>query len=167
MWNKIDTVFNDFPVQKRVAYYLLEKGLQVKENGKIAVDGCNIPSMSLSRRLGIDRRVIDSAAKAILNDEELKKVFSNLTPIAFLRNSAKDLGLGVISISVKDAKKPGIIKRLTDCISKHKVSIRQAIADDPYLVDEPKFTVVTAEKVHGALLEDLKNIDGVNEITIL
>lgn len=166
MWKKIEEVFSDFPAQKRVALYLLEKGFQVKDNGRVACDGCDVPSTSLSRRLDIDRRVIDAAAARILKTPELRRVFSKLRPIADLSESAPELGLGVVSISVKDASKPGIIESLTNCMARHGVSIRQAIADDPYFVDEPRFMVITDEKVHGALLEELQRIEGVSEITI-
>jgi predicted regulator of amino acid metabolism with ACT domain len=166
MWNKIESVFKEYPAQKKVALYLLEKGFQVKPNGKIAIDDCLIPSTSLARRLEIDRRVIDSAAKKILESDELRKVFTKLRPIAFLRNTAPEIGLGVVSISVKDANKPGIIESITDCIAKHGVTIRQAVAEDTFFVDNPKFTVITAEKVHGDLVEELQKIGGVREITI-
>jgi predicted regulator of amino acid metabolism with ACT domain len=166
MWKKIEEVFREYPAQKRVALYLLEKGFQVKDNGRVACDGCEVPSTSLSRRLGVDRRVIDAAAARILETSELRSVFAKLRPIADLSESAPEIGLGVVSISVKDASKPGIIESLTDCMARHGVSIRQAIADDPYFVDEPRFTVITDEKVHGALLEELQGIEGVSEITI-
>jgi len=166
MWKKIEEVFSDYPAQKRVAVYLLERGFQVRDDGKIACDGCYVPSTSLARRLGVDRRVIDSAAARILETEELRKVYTKLKPVAFLRDSAPDIGLGVISIAVKDARKPGILERITDCIARYGVSIRQAIAEDPYFVDIPRFTVITAEKIPGALVEELKAMEGVSEITI-
>ncbi|RMF89049.1 MAG: amino acid-binding protein [Methanobacteriota archaeon] len=166
MWKKIEAAFRDFPAQRRVAAYLLEKGFQVKENGKIACDGCDVPSTSIGRRLGVDRRVVDSTAKRILEDEELKRVYGRLSPVAFLRDVAPEIGLGVISISVKDASVPGIIEQITDCIARNGVSIRQAIAEDPYFSSEPKFTVITAERIQGSLVEELKNIEGINQITI-
>jgi predicted regulator of amino acid metabolism with ACT domain len=166
MWNKIEMAFKGFPAQKKVALYLLEKGLQINDDGKIAFDGCIIPSTSLARRLQVDRRVIDAASEKILENEELRNVFRGLLPIAFLRNIAPDIGLGVISISVKDATKPGIIESITDCIAKHGVAIRQAVAEDTFFVDKPRFTVITSERVRGSLLEELKNLEGVSEITI-
>jgi predicted regulator of amino acid metabolism with ACT domain len=166
MWKKIEVVFKDFPAQKKVALYLLEKGFQVKDNGKIACDGCDISSTSLARRLDVDRRVIDSAAQKINKNFELRKVYSALKPIAFLRDSAPHIGLGVIAISVKDARKPGIIQRITGVIAKHNVTIRQAIAEDPYFVEGARFTVITSEKIQGALVEELKSIEGVFEIAI-
>ncbi|GBE56684.1 hypothetical protein BMS3Bbin16_00893 [archaeon BMS3Bbin16] len=166
MWKKVEEVFRDYPAQKRVALYMLEKGFQVNESGRIAVDGCLVPSTSLSRRLGVDRRVIDAAAGRILNSKELRSVFTRLRPIADLSESAPELGLGVVSISVKDASKPGIIESITNCMARHGVSIRQAIADDPFFVEEPRFTVITGEKVDGELLEALQAIEGVSEIRI-
>ncbi len=167
MWKSVDEAFKDYPAQRKVALFLLEKGLQVKENGRIACDGAELSSTSLSIRLGVDRRVVDSTAKKILKTDELRRFYTKLKSIASLRDVAPDLGLGVVSISVQDAKKPGIIERITECISRHGVVIRQAIADDPYFVDEPRFTVITDKRVRGALVEELKNIEGVSEITIL
>ncbi|HDY74142.1 MAG TPA: amino acid-binding protein, partial [Euryarchaeota archaeon] len=138
MWKKVEEVFRDYPAQKRVALYMLEKGFQVNESGRIAVDGCLVPSTSLSRRLDVDRRVIDAAAARILSTDKLRRVFTRLRPIADLSESAPELGLGVVSISVKDASKPGIIESITNCMARHGVSIRQAIADDPFFVEEPR-----------------------------
>ena len=166
MWAKIEEVFRDFPAQKRVALYLLERGFQVRADGKIACDGCSVPSTSLARRLGIDRRVVDSAAQKILEDNELKRVFLKMTPIANLLNVAPEIGLGVVMVSVGDAKKPGIIESITNCIARHGVSIRQAVAQDPVFVDDPKFIVITDGEVGGALVEELKSLKGVNQITI-
>jgi len=166
MWSRIEKVFGGFPAQKRVALYLLEKGLGVHGEGKIVCDGCTIPSTSLARRLSVDRRVVDSTAKKILGDNELKRVFMKIKPIAHLVNVAPEIGLGVVSVSVSDAKKPGIIESITDCIARHGVSIRQAVAEDPVFVDDPKFIVITDGEVRGALVEELKGIKGVNQISI-
>lgn len=167
MWKSVEEVFKGYPAQRKVALFLMEKGLQVKENGRIACDGAELSSTSLAMRLDVDRRVIDSTARKILEKDDLRRFYTNLKSIASLRDVAPDLGLGVVSISVQDAKKPGIIERITDCISRQGVIIRQAIADDPYFVDDPRFTVITDKSVRGELVEELKNIEGVSEITVI
>lgn len=166
MWKEIEDYFADFPAQRKVAFFLLRRGFQVSEERRVVCGSIEIPHTQIAKELGVDRRVVDAAAAKILGSEKLKKIFQNLSSIAFLRDAAPSLGLGVIVISVEDASKPGIIGRVATKIAEHGVAIRQAIADDPYLVENPEFTVITGSAITGALLEDLKKIEGIRKITI-
>lgn len=166
MWREIEEHFKGFPSQKKVAVFLLQKGFQVGEGGRIMCGNISIPHTQIAKELGIDRRVVDMAAERILKNDKLKGIYQNLHSIAFLRDTAPYLGLGVIVISAKDASKPGIIGAVASKIAEHGIAIRQAIADDPYLTEEPKFTVITSGGISGKLIEELKKIAGVKNITI-
>lgn len=167
MWKEIERYFSKYPAQKKVALFLLSKGFQIREDGKVVCESIEIPHTQIARELGIDRRVVDSTAMKILQNEELKEIYGNLHSIAFLKDVAPHLGLGVVIISPEDASKTGIIGKVTGKIAEHGISIRQAIADDPYLTADPVLTIVTDRGITGALVEDLKAIDGIKEITIL
>jgi hypothetical protein len=166
MWDEIEDYFKNYPAQKRVALFLLRKGFQVSTNGRIICGGMLIPHTQIGKELGIDRRVVDTTAKRILENERLKRIYEKLQSIAFLREAAPDLELSVIVITPKDASKPGIIGSVASKIAKHGISIRQAIADDPYLTENPEFTVITDSEVSGELLNELKKIEGIKKITI-
>jgi hypothetical protein len=146
--------------------FLLQRGFQVKEGGKIRCGNIAIPHTQIAKELGIDRRSVDMAAERILKNDKLKGIYQSLRSIAFLRDTARHLGLGVVVISAKDASKPGIIGAVASKIAEHGIAIRQAIADDPYLTREPKFTVITNGEIPGKLIDDLKKIEGVKNITI-
>lgn len=165
MWKEIEEYFEDFPAQKKVAQFLLKKGFQVDEGGKILCGSVVIPHTNVAKELGLDRRAVDAAARRILKNEKLRNVYQNLQCVAFLRDVAPVLKLGAIVITAEDASKPGIIGAVTSKIAKYGISIRQAIADDPYLTDEPKLTVITNKKIPGKLLEELKKIEGIKSIT--
>ncbi len=166
MWSKIEEAFRGYPAQRKVALLLLERGFQVSEKGRVVCGKIEIPHSQIGKELEVDRRVIDATVASILGDKNLKEIFTSLHSIAFLRDIAPKLGLGVVVISVEDASKPGILGRVTSRIAEHGVAIRQAIADDPYFVENPKFTVITETEVTGELFEDLKKIEGVKKITI-
>ncbi len=166
MWTKIEESFGGYPAQKKVAVLLLERGFQINDKGRVVCGKIEIPHSQIGKEIGVDRRVVDATVARILKDKKLKEIFTSLHSIAFLRDIAPKLGLGVIVISVEDASKPGIIGRVTSKIADHEIVIRQAIADDPYFKENPVFTVITESEVTGALFEDLKKIEGIKKITI-
>jgi predicted regulator of amino acid metabolism with ACT domain len=166
MWGEIDENFKGYPAQKRVAKYLLTMGFRVGKHKKVMCGNIEIAHTQIGREVGVDRRVVDVAVGRIIKNKKLMKIYANLESAAFLRSAAPAMGLGVVVITVKDAVKPGVIGTITSTIANHGVSIRQAVADDPYLCEKPVFTVITNTKIKGDLFEDLKNIKGVKKITI-
>ncbi len=166
MWGDIEECFKRYPAQKKVAKYLLSRGFRVGKRKRVMCGGIEIAHAQIGRELGVDRRVVDVAVERILGNEKLMSIYANLESVAFLRSAAPSMGLGVIVISVEDASKPGIIGTIASKIANHGVSIRQAIADDPYLSENPVFTVITGGEIKGELFEDLKNIEGVKKITV-
>ncbi len=165
MWKELDAYFEGFPAQKRVAHLLLKRGLRVV-GGKVLCGEIEIPHAKIARELGIDRRVVEAATKRIQQNERLQMVFSGLQPIAFLRDSAPAMGLGVIVITADDASKPGIIGRVTSKIAERGISIRQAIAEDPYLAEQPELTVITEGTIPGELINELRGLAGVKKVTL-
>ena len=167
MWSEIEKHFKKYPMQKRVALFLLRKGFQVNEHARVCVGGIDIPHTQIAKELGIDRRVVDATAERIRGEESLYRIFSNLDCVAFLRDVAPMLGLNVVIITPDDASKPGIIGRVASKISEWGIPIRQAIADDPYLSEDPKLTIITDRELPGGLIKELKALDGVRELTII
>jgi predicted regulator of amino acid metabolism with ACT domain len=166
MWGEIEECFKGYPAQKKVAKYLLSMGFRVGKNRKVMCGNIELAHTQIGKEVGVDRRVVDAAVLRILKNKKLMKMYENLESAAFLRKAAPALGLGVLVITVKDASKPGVIGTIASKIANHGVSIRQAIADDPYLSENPVFTVITDGKIKGELFEDLKNIKGVKKITV-
>ena len=166
MWGEIEECFKGYPAQKKVAKYLLGMGLRVGKRKKVMCGNIEIAHTQVGREVGVDRRVVDAAVGRILGNKNLIGMYSNLESVAFLRGAAPAMGLGVIVISVDDASKPGVIGTISSKIASHGVSIRQAMADDPYLSENPVFTVITDSEIKGKLFEDLKNMKGVKKITV-
>lgn len=166
IWAEIGNYFLKYPVQKRVALLLLQKGFQVNDDGKVSIGNIHIPHTQIAAELGIDRRVVDATVLRILKNEKLSKVFKHLQVTAFLQDAAPHMGFGVIVITPDDASQVGFISKIAAMVAKHNLQIRQAIADDPSFTDNPLLTIITERSVPGNLISDLKNIDGVKKITI-
>jgi hypothetical protein len=166
MWSNIEEYFKGCPKQKEVARLLFQRGFRISNAGRVMCGKISIPHTQIAKELGFDMRVVDTTVYRILENKELEKIYKGLQSIAFLRDIAPDLGLGVIVVSVMDASKPGIIGSVGNKIAEYGMVIRQAIADDPYITESPKFTVITGSEIPGKLIEDLRKIEGVKNITV-
>jgi hypothetical protein len=166
MWAKIQKVFEDYPAQLDVARVLFKYGLRVREDGKISCGDMKIPSVQIAREARVDRRVVDATVKTILKHRGLRSIFENIEPIAYLKDVAQQLSMGVIEILPKNATRPGIISEVTKVLSEAGISIRQAIADDPYFIAQPKLTIITDEPIKGDVIESIRKIRSVESVIV-
>ncbi|MCK4475515.1 MAG: hypothetical protein KAU16_02205 [Methanophagales archaeon] len=166
MWKEVVEKFEGLPSQKRVIELLLERGFQVGPEGRVVSGGIEIPHTQIANEVGVDRRVVDMTVRRILKKPELRKIFENIRSIAFLADVAPLLGLSVIIIHPTDAKEKGILGEVATVIAKRGFSIRQAVSDDPYLVDDPKLTIITDKNIPGELIEEIGRIKSVKGVQI-
>lgn len=158
--------FSAYPAQEKVVRLLLERGFQVDSNGKVVSGRITIPHTKIAQEVRVDRRVVDATSQMILEDETLNKVFQNISTIAFLRDVAPEIGLGVVVVTPKDAREVGLLGEVASIIAKHEISIRQAVSDDPFFIEEPKLTIVTDLPVSGELVEEIKKLSSVKSVTV-
>lgn len=158
--------FRRFPAQEKVIRLILQRGFQVNESGRVVSGGIEIPHAQIAKELDVDRRVVDTTATAIREDEALWKVFRNVRSTTFLGDVAPVLGLGVIEITPVDAAKTGILGNVASAVASHGLSIRQAVSDDPFFVEDPKLTIITEGKIPGGLVKVLMEMEGVKRVTV-
>jgi predicted regulator of amino acid metabolism with ACT domain len=166
MWQEILNKFKRFPAQEKVIRLILQRGFQVNAQARVVSGEIEIPHAQIAKELGVDRRVVDTTALAIRDDEALWKVFRNVRSVTFLADVAPILGLGVIEITPVNAAKTGLLGDVASSVAKNGLSIRQAISDDPYFVENPKLTIITEGKIPGDLVQLLMEIDGVRRVTV-
>jgi uncharacterized protein len=166
MWSELLARFSKFPAQERVVEVLLEHGFQVNGAGAVVSDSIRIPDTEIAREAKVDRRAVDETTATILSDEMLKNFFSNIKTFVFLRDVAPILGLGVIIITPRDASQIGIIEEVTQTIAEYGVSVRQAVTDDSYFIDDPKLTIICDSRIPGALVDKILGLASVKGISI-
>ncbi|MUV88744.1 amino acid-binding protein [Halapricum sp. CBA1109] len=166
MFDEIMRKFADSPSQQRVIRLLLERGFSVNDDGRVVSGGIEIPNTGIARELDVDRRVVDATTDAILEDDELRPIFQNISAIPSLMDLAPVLDLTVVTLTVSDAEASGLVADVTAAIADAGLSIRQVISDDPEFSDEPKLYVITAEALPGELINDLRAMPFVQKIQI-
>src|SRR5581483_5069353 len=165
MWDLLTRYFQRFPAQSRVAQTLLTQGLSVREDGVYSGEVA-ISDTALARACGVDRRIIASTVETIRREPELAKVYSRLRPTGLLEDVAPVLKWGVIEIVPSDAREPGILAHVAQVIARRGVSIRQAIVDDPDLVEEPRLYVITEAQVPMDAIAEIREGKGIKSVVI-
>ncbi|GAA0222895.1 amino acid-binding protein [Haladaptatus pallidirubidus] len=166
MFDRIMQKFEGSPSQQQVIRLLLERGFSVSDEGRVVSGAIEIPNTQIAREIGVDRRVVDSTTDAILADEELRRIFQNISSIPSLMDLAPVLDLSVLTIEVMDADEPGIVATVTSLLADNDISIRQTISEDPEFTDDPRLYLVTDEDLPGDVLNELKNLDFVRQIQL-
>ncbi|MCS3924708.1 amino acid-binding protein [Methanosalsum natronophilum] len=165
MLNELFKKFEKHPAQEKVLKLLFNRGFRVSEKGKVTSGNIEIPHTQLAKEAGVDRRVIDATTETILSDKLLKSIFANIQSIAFLRDVAPLMDLGVIVITPNNAYSSGILSDVAGVISTYGISIRQAVSDDPYLTEDPRLTLITDKKIPGEVVDlilELPNVKGIS-----
>lgn len=166
MFDEIMQKFEDSPSQQAVIRLLLERGFSVNDEGRVVSGGIEIPNTGVAREIDVDRRVVDATTDAILADDELRRIFQNISAIPSLRDLAPVLDLTVLTVEVSDADEPGIVATVTGLLAESGISIRQTISEDPEFTDEPVLYIITDERLSGALINDLRALPFVRRISL-
>ena len=165
MWELLTRYFQRFPAQSRVAQTLLVQGLSVRPDGVYSGE-VSISDTALARACNVDRRIISATVDTIRREPELMAFYSRLTPTCHLKDAAPVMGWGVIEIIPSDAREAGILSHLASVLARRGISIRQAISDDPDLVEEPRLYVITEQRVPADVIEEIRGGHGVKGVTI-
>jgi len=166
MWDKVAKCLEGYPERLAVAKILIKNGLCIR-NGNVYCDEIMIPTLRISRAANVDRRTVTQTVKMIQQDPELNVIFKSIRPAGTsLREIARNLNLGVVEITVVDARAPGILAQSALLLAEKNISIRQAIVDDPELTPEPKLTLIAEKKIPGELIPQLLKVKGVSKVSV-
>jgi len=166
MFEEIMQQFEDSPSQQRVIRLLLERGFSVNDDGRVVSGGIEIPNTGIAREAGVDRRVVDTTTDAILEDDQLRRIFQNISQIPSLMDLAPILDLTVLTIDVYDTQQPGIVADIASLIADWGISMRQTVSEDPEFAVDPKLHIVVEEELPGDLLNAIRRLDYVRKIEL-
>jgi len=158
MWQRILELFADSPSQQKVVRFLLDNGFGISNEGKVVVNGVEITTASLSRTIKVDRRVVDSTVKRIMEFPDLIPVFSHLRVTPDFTNVAKHLGLSVITIIPKNAGEKNLVATVVSVLAHYKVCLRQIFVTDPYTAELPRLVVIIDGKIPAKAIQELSGL---------
>jgi predicted regulator of amino acid metabolism with ACT domain len=72
----------------------------------------------------------------------------------------------VLTIYVESPENAGILSEVTSIIAGYGISIRQVLAEDVEIYEEPCLKVITHEPLPGRVIETLTAIKGVSRVVI-
>ena len=166
VWDKVVENLRGHPERLQVAKVLVENGLSTK-SGKIYCNRIVIPPIRVARVANVDRRTVTETLKIIDDNPDLRELFEGIRSAGHsLKEVARYLNLGVVEITPKDAKTPGILAKSASLLAERNISIRQAIVDDPELSPEPRLTLIAETQIPGELVTALLKIKGVDKVSI-
>jgi len=163
MWRTIAKYFNRYPKRRKLAQKLLEYGLKVDDN-RIYCGEIVLSDSKISRAFEVDRRIVTSTIETIIDNNDLKKVYSKLRPTCHLRDVAPVMNWGVIEIIPKDPSMPGILADVSSIVANAGISVRQAIVDDFEFSDAPKLFIVAEKQIPGMLIPKIREAKGVKAV---
>jgi len=166
MFEEIMEKFSDSPSQQRVIRLLLERGFSVNDDGRVVSGGIEIPNTGIAREIDVDRRVVDATTDAILDDDELRPIFQNISAIPSLMDLAPVLDLTVCTVTVREADESGIVAAVTGLVADHGIPIRQVITEDPEFTDEPRLYLITGDPLPGELITEIQRLPFVERLEL-
>ncbi|MEM4472006.1 MAG: ACT domain-containing protein [Archaeoglobaceae archaeon] len=164
MWQKVVEKFDKYPSQIAVAREFLRLGISVR-NGKAYCGNIELVPAKIGEAIGVDRKVVIAAIQNIESDEELRRVFEKLRPVADITEVARYLGYGVLEVYAESSK-AGIAAGVTSALAREGIVIRYLLAEDPELSVESKMVIVTDSKIPGKVVEEILKVDGVKKVVI-
>ncbi|MDV0442927.1 regulator of amino acid metabolism, contains ACT domain protein [Methanorbis rubei] len=166
MWRTILEPFSDSPSQQRVVKFLLESGFGVSKSGKVAVNGIEISATAVARVVDVDRRVVDTTVKRILEMDDIRETFFHLRVTPDITDVAKNLGLSVVTILPKNAGDKNIVASAVAVLASHDLPLRQIFVTDPYIAESPRLVIIIDGTLPAAAIEDLRALPAVASIIL-
>ncbi|ELY55057.1 hypothetical protein [Natronolimnohabitans innermongolicus] len=166
MFDEIMEKFEGSPSQQAVIRLLLERGFSVNDDGRVVSGGIEIPNTGIAREIGVDRRVVDSTTDVILEDQELRRIFQNISQVPSLMDLAPVLDLTVLTVTPNDADQKGIVAGVTGTLAANDISIRQTISEDPEFTNEPQLYLITDQDLPGEVITEIRNLEFVRKIEL-
>jgi len=166
MWSNIIHEFSDSPSQSRVIRFLLENGFGINGEGRVTVNGIEIPSTQVAKAIGADRRVVDTTAHRILERPHLREIFLNMRATPDLSRVAETLGLSVITVLPKNASEKGIIGAAVQVVASFNLPIRQIFVTDPHMSEEPKLVIIVDETLPDGVVEKIRSLPQVKQVIL-
>ncbi len=166
-WQTIVESFHESPGRLKVAQSILIHGFHVESAGVIKCRSIRIPMKSIGDALGIDRRTVRSTTEAICSDPKLFELFSRIEPAGpSLEKVSKVFGYGVVKVYVESPELPGILSEVASTIAGYDIAIRQVVAEDAAIYEEPCLKIITQEPLSGSVIDSLRAIRGVSRVVI-
>ncbi len=167
VWPNIKKQFERQIVRPDIVRKMIECGMRVADDDKLYINDVEQDYSAVARAVGVDRRVVKQTVEQIRGNRYLYSIFSKTMPLgASLVNVVSVLGYSAIVIEA-NPRSPGIMAAVAEILSRHGTVVRQALADDPDMVQDARMTLVVEGQLTGRAIEELNGLKQVKSLKIL
>jgi predicted regulator of amino acid metabolism with ACT domain len=167
VWPRVKEQFSRQIVRSDIVRKMIECGMRVSDDDKIFVDDVEVDYSAVARAVDVDRRVVKQTVEQIRGNRYLYSIFSKTKPLGTsLVDLVSLLGYSALIIEA-DPKSPGVMAEVAEILARHGMVVRQALADDPDMVQDAKMTLVVEGELTGRALEELNGLKLVRSMKIL
>ncbi len=166
MWRQIQVRFTRQKARLSVVRKMIELGVRVEDRFRLKVGDMSVSDSALAEAAGVDRRVVRTTVNQIMGEPDLREIFTKMKPIGTsLVDIAENLGYSVLVVNA-DPRQPGVISGVSSVLSEYGVVIRQALADDPDFIPDPKLTLVLDGRVPPEAIVKIQSLPLVESLTL-
>lgn len=155
--------FSDSPSQERVVRFLLENGFGISDSGRIVVNGIEISATAISRVIGVDRRVVDTTVKRILEMDDIKTIFAR--DARRHQRCKKSRPLGHHQLPEKRRRQKYVASAVA-VLADHDLPLRQIFVTYPYIAESPKLVLIIDGTLPAAAIKELRALPAVDTIIL-
>jgi uncharacterized protein len=169
VWENVRRQFPDRrnTVRPDIVRKMIECGMRVSGDEKMLVGDVEVDYTAVAKAVGADRRVVKETVRQIARDPYLFGIFSRTRPLGTsVVEVVGQLGYTALVIEA-DPRSPGILAEVAEILSRHGVVVRQALADDPEMVQDAKLTLIIAGPLTGQAMEELNGLKSIKSMRIL
>ena len=167
VWPNIRKQFPQHAVRPEVVKKMIECGMRVSDDAKLFVDDVEQDYTAVARAVGVDRRVVRQTAEQIRDNRFLYSIFSKTHPLGTsLVGIVSQLGYSALVIEA-NPRSPGVMAGVAEILSRHGMVVRQALADDPDIVQDAKMTLVVEGQLSGKSIEEITRLEKVKSLKLL
>jgi uncharacterized protein len=167
MWPSIKKQFPRQQARPEIVKKMIECGMRVSDDYKLYIDDVEQDYSAIARALDVDRRVVKQTVQQICGNRYLYSIFSRTKPLgASLVDVVSILGYSAIVIEA-DPRSPGVMAAVAEILSRHGTVVRQALADDPDMVEGAKMTLVVEGQLEGKAIEEITDLKQVRSLRIV
>jgi len=160
----LDAYFKNFPARRKVAEFLFETGLSVK-NGKIYLREVEVPISELSRVIGVNRKIIYHTIEYIEKTYPLKMIFEKLNPLPSLITMAPIMGWEVLEIELEKRDYPFALSELMRYLNESNVQVMEIFSRN-LIQEEAKAYIVIDGTLPVEVFVKVKDIPGFRKLVL-
>ncbi len=160
----LEEYFKDLPVKRRIVEGLYNNGISVR-NGKFYVGEMELSVTEISKAFSVNRRTVYDTIRMVEEREEVRKVMSELRPIADIAEIAPLLGNQVVTAYTTPGSFSLSFGKFVDVIRKYGCYVKE-VSGRNIGKSESFMRAIFYRTVPTKVFDEMSSIDGIQKLVI-